>query len=290
MLIDQDVQGIVLRFNRVIMVGLLWVTYTQAHVPHNISPIDVYAEGDLQLRLNERRLTASKNVRMVQEDATIWCQTMEVYFAEPTGSSKQPKLSVIEALGKVVVQKKEDVLHAEKLNFDVKTGLLTAYAIPGKRVTLYQKMRGCVSAHQMCYNIRDLKGTASGCAQLTHPQGTVRSERIDFYFSEPQKHALSDATGKEAPHKTVCATAIGNVRIHSKEWKGTANCVHYDQRSEKIILRGKVRIANTHQHFGMTEHAVIDLKHNTYHIARACSGKPTVLFIPNHTFKRAGRK
>lgn len=285
----------VLQFNRVGIVGLLAVTCTQARMPHNISPIDVYAEGDLQLRLNERRLTADKNVRMVQEDATIWCQTMEVYFANSAESSKQPKLSVIEAVGNVVVQKKEDILQADRLKFDVKTGLLTAYAIPGECVTLRQKTKGCVSAHHMCYNIHDAKGIASGGAQLTHQQGSVRSKRIEFHFSEAPKHPLGRATRGISPkgkalERTLCATAIGNVRIHSKAWNGTANSAQYDQRSEKIVLRGSVRIANTHKHFGMTEYAVIDLKHNTYHVAPGCSGKPTVLFIPNRTFKRAGKK
>jgi lipopolysaccharide export system protein LptA len=278
------------------IVGLLAVTYTQARMPHNISPIDVHAEGALELCLNKRQLTARKNVRMVQEDTTIWCQTMEVYFADPAGSSKQPKLSVIEAMGNVVVQKKEDILQAEKLKFNVKTGLLTAYAIPGERVTLRQKNKGCVSAHRMCYNIHDAKGIASGGAQLTHQQGSVRSKRIEFYFSEAPRDPLGGATRSiispkgRALERTVCATAIGNVRIHSKAWNGTAHSAQYDQRSEKIILRGSVRIANRHKHFGMTEYAVIDLKHNTYHVAPGCSGKPTVLFIPNRTFKSAGRK
>ena len=258
-------------------------------------PIDVYAEGDLQINLNEKKLTAEKNVRMMQQDTTILCQNMNVYFTGATALSKQPKIFSVSALGNVIVRKQDYTLHAEKLDFDVKTGLLKAYAIPDQYVILCQNTGTCVKAHEMHYNIYEAKGIATGAATFTHSQGSVRSKCIEFYFlggAKPSNQLLmGNASFKSSGQKAqVYAKAVGDVHIRFKNWKGSACYVQYDQRSEKIVLKGKVRIANNHQHFGMTEHAVIDTKNNIYHVVPTCSRKPTILVIPNRTSKHLRRK
>ncbi|MCB1436113.1 MAG: LPS ABC transporter substrate-binding protein LptA [Rhodobiaceae bacterium] len=87
-------------------------------------PIDI-ASDTLEVRDNEKVAIFSGNVNVVQGETVMKTKTLKVSYEGGAGGSDDRKISRLEALGRVIVQTKDQTVTGSRALFDMRSKLIT---------------------------------------------------------------------------------------------------------------------------------------------------------------------
>jgi len=165
------------------------------------------------------------------------------------------------------------------LVLNVTDQILTASPKKDSFVHLYHRDQDVsIQARHVQYRIRQHCGTASGCATLHHTRGNLRAHQIHFLLFDTQTQRKTSSSKLAPQTSTILARAEGNVLIIYDEWKSASRVAVYDQKADKIILSGNVRVEKGKESFGQTQCAILDLKRHRYYVKSAPGQSSIFLF------------